>query len=122
MLCLDECKAKLVSFKQCFGHEFGIKSIGIFGSVARQENREDSDLDIVVDIDNPTLSTMYTLKTVLTEMFHCEIDLVRFRSSLSPFLKQNIEKEAISVSRRTTNHLRQVNPDKGIHLLFTAME
>ena len=95
MLCLDECKAKLVSFKQCFGHEFGIKSIGIFGSVARQENREDSDLDIVVDIDNPTLSTMYTLKTVLTEMFHCEIDLVRFRSSLPPFLKQNIEKESI---------------------------
>ena len=93
MLCLDECKAKLVSFKQCFGHEFGIKSIGIFGSVARQENREDSDLDIVVDIDNPTLSTMYTL----TEMFHCEIDLVRFRSSLPPFLKQNIEKEAIYV-------------------------
>ena len=90
MLCLNECKAKLVSFKQCFGHEFGIKSIGIFGSVARQENREDSDLDIVV-------STMYTLKTVLTEMFHCEIDLVRFRSSLSPFLKQNIEKEAIYV-------------------------
>ena len=89
MLCLDECKAKLVSFKQCFGHEFGIKSIGIFGSVARQENRE--------DIDNPTLSTMYTLKTVLTEMFHCEIDLVRFRSSLPPFLKQNIEKEAIYV-------------------------
>lgn len=82
---------------QCFGHEFGIKSIGIFGSVARQENREDSDLDIVVDIDNPTLSTMYTLKTVLTEMFHCEIDLVRFRSSLPPFLKQNIEKEAIYV-------------------------
>ena len=95
MLCLDECKAKLVSFKQCFGHEFRIKSIGIFGSVARQENREDSDLDIVVDIDNPTLSTMYTLKTVLTEMFHC--DLVRFRSSLPPFLKQNIEKEAIYV-------------------------
>ena len=94
---LEECKAKLVSFKQCFGHEFGIKSIGIFGSVARQENREDSDLDIVVDIDNPTLSTMYTLKTVLTEMFHCEIDLVRFRSSLPPFLKQNIEKEAIYV-------------------------
>ena len=93
MLCLNECKAKLVSFKQCFGHEFGIKSIGIFGSVARQENREDSDLDI----DNPTLSTMYTLKTVLTEMLHCEIDLVRFRSSLSPFLKQNIEKEAIYV-------------------------
>ena len=99
MLCLDECKAKLVSFKQCFGHEFGIKSIGIFGSVARQENREDSDLDIVVDIDNLSSvpKAQGTLKTVLTEMFHCEIDLVRFRSSLPPFLKQNIEKEAIYV-------------------------
>ena len=78
-------------------HKYGIMRMGIFGSVARQENREDSDLDIVVDIDNPTLSTMYTLKTVLTEMFHCEIDLVRFRSSLPPFLKQNIENEAIYV-------------------------
>ena len=46
MLCLDECKAKLVSFKQCFGHEFGIKSIGIFGSVARGEQTED--IDVVV--------------------------------------------------------------------------
>ena len=58
---------------------------------------EGYDKEVVVDIDNPTLSTMYTLKTVLTEMFHCEIDLVRFRSSLPPFLKQNIEKEAIYV-------------------------
>lgn len=41
MLHLEECKAKLVSFKQRFGHEFGIKSIGIFGSVARQENGEE---------------------------------------------------------------------------------
>ena len=69
----------------------------LVSSVRLHVKREDSDLDIVVDIDNPTLSTMYTLKTVLTEMFHCEIDLVRFRSSLPPFLKQNIEKEAIYV-------------------------
>ncbi len=97
MLHLEECKAKLVSFKQRFGHEFGIKSIGIFGSVARQENGEDSDLDIVVDIENPTLSSMYSLKAALAEMFHCDIDLVRFRSSLSPYLKKNIEREAIYV-------------------------
>ena len=97
MLKLDECKVKLFDFKQNFGHKFGIKAIGIFGSVARQENGIDSDLDIVVDIENPTLSSMYTLKEALMEIFHCNIDLVRLRSSLSPFLKQNIEKDAIYV-------------------------
>lgn len=97
MLNLDECKEKLVDFKQSFGHKFGIKAIGIFGSVARRENGEDSDLDVVVDVENPTLSSMYALKEALVSIFQCDIDLVRLRSSLSPFLKQNIEKDVIYV-------------------------
>lgn len=97
MLQLEECKYKLLNFKKASGPKFGIIRIGIFGSVARQENTENSDLDIVVEVEKPTLSTMYDLKEALKNIFGCNIDLIRFRDSLRPLLKQNIQKEAIYV-------------------------
>ena len=42
MLVLQECICKLGAFKQAFGKQFGITKLGIFGSVARQENTEDT--------------------------------------------------------------------------------
>ena len=65
MLELHDCINKLVAFKQTFGKQFGITKLGIFGSVARQENIEDSDIDIVVEVEKPTLSLMYELKEAL---------------------------------------------------------
>ena len=56
MLQLEECKQKLKDFKQTFDQRFGIINIGIFGSVARQENTEDSDIDIVVEVEKPSLA------------------------------------------------------------------
>ena len=55
MLVLQDCISKLSEFKQTFGNQFGITRLGIFGSVARQENTEDSDIDIVVEVEKPTL-------------------------------------------------------------------
>ena len=88
---------KLVAFKQTFGKQFGITKLGIFGSVARQENTEDSDIDIVVEVENPTLSLMYELKDALKNLFNCDVDLVRFRSTLRPLLKSNILNDAVYV-------------------------
>lgn len=97
MLQLEECKNKLSDFKQTFGIKFGITNIGIFGSVARRENTPESDIDIVVEIEKPSLSTMYELKEMLKKLFECEVDLVRFRDSLRPLLKTNIQNEAVYV-------------------------
>ena len=71
--------------------------IGIFGSVARNENTEDSDIDIVVELEKPSLSIMYDLRENLKLLFGCDVDLVRFRDSLRPMLKNNILNEAIYV-------------------------
>mgnify|MGYP002970880888 CR=1 FL=1 len=89
MLCLDECKAKLVSFKQCFGHEFGIKSIGIFGSVARGEQTEDSDVDVCVELQTPSMFCLVHIKDELQHLF------VRLREDMDKLLKQNIMEEGI---------------------------
>ena len=97
MLVLQDCIEKLTAFKQTFGSQFGITKLGIFGSVARQENTEDSDIDIVVEVKKPTLSLMYELKEMLKSIFKCEVDLVRFRSTLRPLFKSNILNDVVYV-------------------------
>lgn len=97
MLQLDDCKSRLAKFKQSFGLKYGLIRIGIFGSVARMENNEDSDIDIVVELEKPSLSLMYDLRENLVKLFGCNVDLIRFRDSLRPALKSNIQNEAIYV-------------------------
>ena len=97
MLVRQDCINKLYAFKQTFGKQFGITKIGIFGSVARQENTEDSDIDIVVEVEKPSLSLMYELKEQLKALFKCNVDLVRLRSSLRPMFKSNILNDVVYV-------------------------
>jgi predicted nucleotidyltransferase len=97
MLVLQDCIEKLSAFKREFGRQYGITKLGIFGSVARQENTEDSDIDIVVEVEKPTLSLMYELKEMLKSIFKCEVDLVRFRSTLRPLFRSNILNDVVYV-------------------------
>ena len=97
MLVLQDCINKLADFKGTFSQKYGITKLGIFGSVARKENTENSDIDIVVEVKKPTLSLMYELREALKALFGCEVDLVRFRESLRPLLKSNIQKDVIYV-------------------------
>lgn len=97
MLALQDCIIRLSDFKAKFGSKYGIQRLGVFGSVARGENTERSDIDIVVELEKPSLSRMYELETSLKNLFNCEVDLVRFRESLRPLFKLNIQKDAIYV-------------------------
>jgi predicted nucleotidyltransferase len=97
MLVLQDCVEKLSAFKREFGRQYGITKLGIFGSVARQENTEDSDIDIVVEVEKPTLSLMYELREMLKSIFKCEVDLVRFRSTLRPLFRSNILNDVVYV-------------------------
>lgn len=97
MLNLSDCCAKLAAFKAAHSHEYGIKKIGIFGSVARKENKENSDIDIVVHIDDPSWVAFCNLQDALTECFGCNVDVVMMRDSLRTLMKRNIERDAIYV-------------------------
>lgn len=97
MLKLKDCVAKLSEFKSRFGEQFGIIRLGIFGSVAREENTDNSDIDIVVEIEKPTLTIMYELEEKLKSLFACNVDLVRYRQSLRPLFKSNIQKDVVFV-------------------------
>lgn len=97
MLILQDCIQKLSDFKRLFAQKYGITRLGIFGSVARNEHTENSDIDIVVEVKKPTLQLMYELNEDLKQLFNCEVDLVRFRDSLRPLLKSNIQRDVIYV-------------------------
>ena len=97
MLILGDCIKKLTDFKNKSGLKYGILKLGVFGSVARMENTEDSDIDIVVEVKRPTLNLMYELKEALKALFGCDVDLVRQRETLRPLLKRNINKDVIYV-------------------------
>ena len=97
MLILQDCIQKLSDFKRLFAQKYGITRLGIFGSVARNEHTENSDIDIVVEVKKPTLQLMYKLNEALKQLFNCEVDLVRFRDSLRPLLKSNIQRDVIYV-------------------------
>ena len=76
---------------------FGVTSLRIFGSVARNEPKEDSDVDICVDM-KPNLLLHVELKKFLEEQFGCPVDVVRIHKNMNDFLKRQIEKDGILVS------------------------
>jgi len=75
---------------------FGVRKIGIFGSFARGEEREGSDIDILVEFqDNyETFDNFMDLKFLLRDLFERKIDLVTI-DALRPQLKDNILQEVI---------------------------
>ena len=75
---------------------FGVRKIGIFGSFARGEEREVSDIDVLVEFhDNyETFDNFMDLKFFLEDLFERRIDLVTI-DALRPQLKDNILQEVI---------------------------
>ena len=77
--------------------KYGVTRIGIFGSVARDDATDGSDVDIVYEMSRPNLFTVVHLKEELENVLHCAVDLVRYQERMNPFLKKRIEKDCVYV-------------------------
>ncbi|WP_016777079.1 nucleotidyltransferase family protein [Anaerophaga thermohalophila] len=84
-------------FKQKNGRTYGIKRLGIFGSVARGEQRKQSDIDIYYEGEPLSLFKLSELKDKLEQILGESVDIVRLRDSMNHLLKESIEKEGINV-------------------------
>jgi hypothetical protein len=82
-------------YKREHADEFGIMRIGIFGSVARNEATEQSDVDVVIETKHPNLFKLSRIRLDLEELMHTHVDLVSYRDSMNTFLKERIQKEAV---------------------------
>ena len=88
----------LRKFKQIHASEYGITRIGIFGSVARGEQTNESDVDVYFETDKKlSLFRMGGLVYDLKELFGVPVDLVHNTDRLPAIFKQRIEKEIIYV-------------------------
>ena len=84
-------------FKQEHGDEYGIMRMGIFGSVARDEHTEESDVDVLVEAPVLSLFSRIGIKHQLEEMMGVPVDVIRKTEYMRPRFKSRIEKEVIYV-------------------------
>ncbi len=75
---------------------FGVKEIGVFGSVARGEQTEKSDVDVLVELENKTFDSYMGLLFFLEDLFERKVDLV-MKDAIKPVIKDNILSETIYV-------------------------
>lgn len=76
--------------------EYGVKSLRVFGSVARGEETGSSDVDLFVDMP-PKALKMVALKHYLQNILGRSVDIVRYRPTLDPFLLSEIDKDGITI-------------------------
>lgn len=77
--------------------KYGLTRIGIFGSVARGEQTDDSDVDVCYEGKVPSLLTLDLIQTDLERMLGSRVDLVRVRDGMNNLLRERIRKEAVYV-------------------------
>lgn len=99
MITKDEILNKLREIKPVLKDKFYIKNLGLFGSYVRGENSELSDIDILIEYEENSpfsLFTLISLEDFLTKFFNIKIDVVN-KKSIKPALKDNILNEVIFI-------------------------
>jgi uncharacterized protein len=87
---------KLVSLRKELSNRFTVRRIGIFGSLIRGKATIDSDLDILVEFDDPTFDHYMDLKFMLEDNLKRPVDLV-MADTLKPRIRSIIEHEVVYV-------------------------
>jgi len=90
----EEVLEKIQQSKPYLQERFGVATIGLFGSFSRDEQTENSDVDLIVTFDKPIGLDFITLKDYLESLFQRKVDLVTMRA-LKPQLKDQILKDVI---------------------------
>jgi len=79
-------------------HRLGIRSIALFGSMARGEARQESDVDLLVELEPPyTFDRYIQAKFYIEDLLGCPVDMV-MQETLKPRARITVEKEAIHVA------------------------
>ena len=93
----EEILKILKTFKEECAARYGILTLGVFGSVARDELKETSDVDIILRTQTPDPYNIVHIKEDLEQRLNIKVDLVRLRDRMNPFLAKRIEAESVYV-------------------------
>jgi uncharacterized protein len=93
----EQTLALLARHKGEAQRRFGVRSLALFGSRAREQARSDSDVDVLVEFDGPATSARYFgLQFYLEDLLGSPVDLVTDQA-LRPELRPFVERDAIHV-------------------------
>jgi predicted nucleotidyltransferase len=94
---VEEIKEILKSHKKELESKYGVKEIGIFGSYVKEEQKETSDVDILVEFEKPLgLLEFVGLKNHLSDLLGLNVDLV-MRKALKPTIGKRVLGEVVYV-------------------------
>lgn len=96
MLNKDQILDSLHKYKKQYKEQYGIEDIGIFGSYARNEADQNSDLDVYVKLKRSNLFLLSRMRIELEELFGIPTDIVQLREKMNQYLKKHIEQESVS--------------------------
>ena len=91
-----ECIEKLTKAEPYIRKEFGVSSMCLFGSMARVDNRPDSDVDIFVEMP-PKMFKIIGLKNYLQDILGLAVDVIRKHPGLNSFLLNEINRDGITI-------------------------
>lgn len=87
----------LHSYFENTAKQYGVSRMGIFGSVARGEQNDNSDVDVVYE-GQPNLLLRIRMKMDLEKLFGCNVDLVRLHNQLAgSFFEEDMKRDLIYV-------------------------
>lgn len=93
----QECIDILRSCSGVLKRKFGVRTLRLFGSVARNEQQSTSDVDICVDTETPNPFLLWDLKEYLETKLSSPVDLLRTPSNPDSIIKREIERDGIFV-------------------------
>jgi predicted nucleotidyltransferase len=89
--------SKISQFKAENLNRYGIKKIGIFGSMALNASGSASDVDVVVELEKPDMFCLIGIKQDLEALLNMPVDIVRYRKNMNKYLKRRIDNDAVYV-------------------------
>ena len=75
--------------------EFGVVNIGLFGSFAKGQSDQDSDIDVIVELKQPRFDFLAGLQIYLEKKFNRKIEIVRKGNKINSRFTKRVEKDAI---------------------------
>ena len=93
----DECVMLLKKYMDILKEKYGITSLSLFGSTARGEQKEGSDIDLFVDTETPNPFLLMNAKEFQENATGSSVDIVRNHQNLNPRLRRRILKDGIFI-------------------------